>query len=507
MSVRQLMRDMALTSWAIVAASILLVSPSAKAESTLRIGLNSLPLAFGSPFRSASPPTIYTIGAVFDGLTRFDAKGNLAPWLATAWEPVDAVTWRFKLRDGVVFSNGEPLMSDAVVAAVEFLVSDAGVGQGVRTETRFLKAVRAIDPLTVEITTTEPLPSWPRYVTALLIPEPKAWRALGLEGFSRAPVGTGPYRVERIASNSWTMRAAPKAWNKAKVDRLDVLGIPEASSRVQALMANRLEVAMMLGPDDTAAIEAGGGVGLSWTNPSITGLSFNMNIDGPWKDVRVRRALGLAVNRNRIIEQLLGGRSVAANQPAARSVLGHNPALPPSRFDPAAAKALLAEAGFPNGFPVTLEVTTGSSPNDAAIFQQVAADFAAIGVLVTIRTTTPPQFVTKLGRGMFDGQMFAAPWPTAPSLDVLRSMFMHSCMRPDPWWCDKDISPTVSAAFRESNPEKSLKLRQDVMAHYVAAAPAVFLFETTMFAGLSPKVTGFRVDADYIAYHELGLAP
>ena len=169
--------------------------------------------------------------------------------------------------------------------------------------------------------------------------------------------------------------------------------------------------------------------------------------------------------------------------------------------------ALLAAAGYPNGFPVTLEVTTGSAPNDAAIFQQIAADFAAVGVAVTIRVTPAPQFVTKLGRGKFDGEMFAAPWPTAPALDVLRSMLMHSCMRPDPWWCDQEIMPTVREAFRETDPDKSLKLRQQIMAQYVETAPAVFLFQTTMFAGLSPKVTGFRLDADFINYHELGLTP
>jgi len=497
-----------LPGWRVVFAALLLfTSQTTHAEGTLRIGVNALPLGLGNPFRSASPPTIFTTAAVFDALTRFDAAGNLKPWLATKWEPVDAVTWRFTLRDGVLFSTGEPLTSDAVVAAVEFLVSEAGVGQGVRTETRFLKAARAIDSRTVDITTTEPLPSWPRYAAALLIPEPNAWRKLGLEGFARAPVGTGSYRAERITAGGWTLTAVPKAWNKPKVSKVEILGIPDASARVQALMADRLDIATMLGPDDIAAIQAGGGIGVSWTYPSVNGLSFNMNLDGPWRDIRVRRALGLAVNRERIIEQLLGGRSVPANQPAARTVLGYNPDLPASRYDPTAAKALLAAAGYPNGFPVTLEVTTGSAPNDAAIFQQIAADFAAVGVAVTIRVTPAPQFVTKLGRGKFDGEMFAAPWPTAPALDVLRSMLMHSCMRPDPWWCDQEIMPTVREAFRETDPDKSLKLRQRIMAQYVETAPAVFLFQTTMFAGLSPKVTGFRLDADFINYHELGLTP
>jgi len=492
---------------AVAAVATLFMSFAANAETTLRIGVNAMPPSLGSPFRTSLPPTIYFTGAVFDALTRFDDKGDLRPWLATAWQPVDAVTWRFTLRDDVKFSNGAPLTADAVVNAVSFLTSDAGAIQGVRTETRFLKSARVVDARTVEIVTTEPLPSWPRYASALLIPEPETWRKLGLEEFSRAPVGTGPYRVERLAAAAWTLKANPGAWNKPKVDRLEILAIPEPSTRVQALMANRLDVAMSLGPDDIAAIEAGEGVGLSWTYPSVSGISFNMNLDGPWRDARVRRALGLAVDRERIIAQLLAGRSVPANQPAARGVLGHNPDLPPSRYDPAAAKALLAEAGYPNGFAFTLEVTTGSGPNDAAIFQQLAADFAAVGVRATLRVTPAVQFLTKLARGRFDGEGFAAPWPTTPSRDVLRAMFLHSCMRTDGWWCDEEIMPTVRAAFRETDPERGLALRRDIMARYVAQAPAVFLFEATMYAGLSRKVTGFRVDTDFIPFHELGLAP
>jgi peptide/nickel transport system substrate-binding protein len=489
------------------ATALVLACSAAHAETALRIGVNAMPPSLGSPFRSSLPPTVYFTGAVFDALTRFDDKGDLRPWLATAWEPVDEVTWRFTLRDGVKFSNGAPLTADAVATAVSFLTSEAGAIQGVRTETRFLKSARVVDARTVDIVTSEPLPSWPRYATALLIPEPETWRKLGLEEFSRAPVGTGPYRVERMAAAAWTLKARPDAWNKPKVDRLEILAIPEPSTRVQAMMAGRLDIAMMLGPDDIANIEAGEGVGLSWAYPSVSGISFNMNIDGPWRDARVRRALSLAVNRDRIITQLLGGRSTAANQPAARGVLGHNPSLPPLRYDPAAAKALLAEAGYPKGFSFTLEVTTGAAPNDAAIFQQIAADFAAVGATATIRVTPAAQFLTKLARGRFDGEAFAAPWPTTPSRDILRAMFMQSCMRPDAWWCDQEIMPTVRAAFREADPAKGLALRSQIMARYVAEAPAVFLFEQTMYAGLSRKVTGFRVDTDFIPFHELGVTP
>jgi ABC-type transport system substrate-binding protein len=104
----------------------------AQSEKTLRMAVNALPQFLGHPFASTARPTVFTTGAIYDGLVKFDGDGNLMPWLAVAWENVDEYTWRFTLRDGVTFSNGTPLTSDSIKAAVDWLTSDASARDGVR---------------------------------------------------------------------------------------------------------------------------------------------------------------------------------------------------------------------------------------------------------------------------------------------------------------------------------------------------------------------------------------
>src|SRR5437870_2479679 len=140
-----------------------LLTGAAAAETTLRLGLDALPLSLGNPYRTAAIPSIYVLSAMFDGLTRLDNAGNLSPWLATKWESTDNLTWRFTLRDDVRFSNGVPLTADAVKAAVDYLASDAAAAkEGLIREIPALRGARVIDPHTVEITLVESDPLFPR---------------------------------------------------------------------------------------------------------------------------------------------------------------------------------------------------------------------------------------------------------------------------------------------------------------------------------------------------------
>ena len=487
---------------------VALASP-ALAESVLRIGVTAMPPSLGNPFRTSLTPTIFSTGAVFDALTRFDYDYNLEPWLATGWEPVDAVTWRFTLRKGVTFSNGKPFTADAVVNAAEFLndPNSPQIEVRVLNEMPYMKGARAIDDYTVEITTSEPLPSFPRYVAAVLLAEPESFRAKGVEGFAREPIGTGPYRVEKIAANAWTLRSVPTAWRPGKVDRLEITAVPISTSRGQAIQSGRLDVALGIGPDELLDVEASGGVGVTWPFPSTYGISFSLRRDGPTRDVRVRRALNMAVDRQRIIDQLLNGTTVPSGQPAPKLVLGHNPNIKPYPFDPAAAKKLLAEAGYPSGFELTMEAMTGAAPADAAIFQQVSADLADVGVKVTIRTMPALQFLQRNSGGEIDSDLFPTPWLASPSADLLRSLNQNSCFRPKPYYCDPAITPKMTEALREQDPARGLALRHELAAHYHDQAPAIFLFETVMFAGLSARVTGFHMDGLFLAYHDIGVKP
>jgi peptide/nickel transport system substrate-binding protein len=471
---------------------IALASTAAHAE-PLRLAVDILPPSLGNPYRTSLPPTVWTNAAMFDALTRFDDAGQVQPALAVSWEKVDSLTWRFKLRKDVTFHNSEPLTAEAVVVAVKYLASDDAIREGIKREIGILKDARAVDSSTVEISTTEPAPQMPRYMTGLMIGEPKAWQTLGRDSFARKPVGTGPLRMVTMGDNVWKLDAYPTAWRPTKLEGLEVIAVPEATARTSGILSGRVHIAMSLNPDNLQLLEAAGHKGITDVDPAIFGLSFILFKKSPLQDVRVRRALNMAVNRQRIIDALLAGATVTTGQPAARRVAGYQPDVPPYPFDPQAARRLLTEAGYPKGFAFTLDAATGIDANDAAIYQQIQADLRDVGVTMNIRTMPAIQYYNALGRTDFQGEAFPVDWQSWPTVDVTRSVLAHSCQRPLPWYCDQSIMPTLIAARTDFNEAKAGAARRQLAQHYHDQAPALFLYESPTFIGVSAKVKHFKL--------------
>ena len=284
------------------------------AEKTLRVAVDALPRFLGHPFASTARPTVFTTSALYDGLVKFDEKGNMLPWLAVSWENVDRNTWRFTLRDGVSFSNGEPLTAQSIATVVTWLTSPESARDGVRGEIPFLKSVRIIDRLNAEIITAIPVPNMPRFGGSLIMAEPKAFAALGRQGYAENPIGTGPFKIDDWRSNRISMSAYRGSWRPPKFDRLEILAMPSISGRVQALLSDQVDVALMLGPDERVTVEAGGATLLSWIDPSVTAVSFITTNESPLQNVRVRQALNYAVNKDAIVDNLFGGQTTTATQ-------------------------------------------------------------------------------------------------------------------------------------------------------------------------------------------------
>jgi peptide/nickel transport system substrate-binding protein len=490
-----------------MAALFLAPSLSAAAESVMRLGISSLPLSFGNPFRSGATPTIYFTPALFDGLTRIDKAGALQPWLAVSWEAVDQNTWRIKLRDGVTFSNGVPFTSDAAAFAINYLASEESLPESLRRELPTFEGAVAVDDLTLDITTREPDPLLMRSLTILPMVDPEQWARLGREGFAREPVGTGPFRIESWGPAEARMVAVRTSWRAPNVDKLEILAIPDKSARIQALQSNRIDVAIEFGPEDGATIEAAGLDTESWIAAETSGLSFILHDrpNSPLQDVRVREALNLAMNRDAVGEILLEGATVSANQPVPRAALGFNPDLPAIPYDPERARALLKEAGFENGFSFVAYGINGIGVG-ASVLQIVANEFSAIGVNMEIRTLPIQQFLRYLGQGTWpdDVDAFSMNWPVWPSLDSLRALRLHSCLRREPWYCDEAIMPQIRSAMTEWDEDKAISMRRDIMAWYRDQYPAVYMFETAQVAGLRPNVTGFTMVNNIISFETLG---
>ncbi len=476
------------------------------ADDTLRLGVYSLPRGLGNPHSSTAGSEMYTWAAIFDSLTRIDAKARVIPWLATRWEPLDQLTWRFQLRRDVTFSNGELFDADAVVAALGYLISEQAAGESVAREFVVVAGVRKVDPYTVEVTTKTPVIILPALMAGLRIPAPQQWQRLGPKGFARQPVGTGPYRVESWSAARVKLRAFPGSWRPAKIGRVDIYEILDPSSRLQGLLAGQLDIVLALTADDVPLIEKNGAVAYVDDGAGVSGLSFITVKDGPLQDVRVRQALNYAVDKNAIVEVLLGGHTRPAGQPAPHNGTGYNPMVQPYPYDPGKARALLKEAGYPNGFDFVAEVVPSGPTVPTPMYGILAQQLADVGVNMEVRAIPTSQIIIKAVTGTFDGAAFSMEFDFAPTLDPQRSLGMHSCLRAVPWHCDQEVMPLIEASRNEFDADKRAAILREIMRVYHNTAPMLYLYESVHFDGLSARVRNYRPVNRVINYEELQLA-
>ncbi len=214
---------------------------------------------------------------------------------------------------------------------------------------------------------------------------------------------------------------------------------------------------------------------------------------GPLQDRRVRQALNYAVDQETISRTLLRGFGRASGQPAPSVSFGHDPTIGPYPYDPERARALLAEAGYADGFAMTVELVTNAFPADALIYQAVAHYLRQVGVEATLHVITFPQYLRKLTRSGFAADAFGSMWNSAPYNDVTRPMEGASCRRPRPFFCDRELTRQLEEAMRIIPEEERLTAMRRVSRAYHEAAPAIFLVEQVDLYAHHPQYTHVRV--------------
>lgn len=481
------------------------LSGALASDSVLRVAVNVLPPGFANPYRTTAPPSITTTSALFDGLTRVDHLGNVSPWLALKWEVMNDTTWRFYLRDDVVFSNGAPFNARSVIHAVTYLAGDGPAVESVRRDMPWLVGATAHSEYVVDIETSQPVPTFDRYAANLLIAEPDVFDRLGVDGFAQTPIATGPFVVREWHPNRVILDANPTSWRRPKVSEIEIIAIPDSTARVQAVLSGRIDVAVALGPEEAEQIAVNGGSSISFGIGQIANVTFNSVGDTPFRDVRVRQALNMAVNRDVIVEVLVAGQTVPANQPATRATLGYDPTLPLFPYDPDKARQLLAEAGYPDGFSFKLR-TSLAGPGQASVYQQVASDLRKIGVDMVFDVVPSTQFLSDLRRLAEIAEAFTLPLPVFPIMDSMRAMAFHSCLVAIPWYCDQNIQPVIENALVEWDMDKAVALRQQVMRHYHDQAPVLYLHEAKTFVGLSARVRNYNDVFGFVDYDAIEVA-
>ncbi len=470
-------------------------------ETTIRLALGGLPTRRGNPFRTSQTPTSTVVSAIYDSLTWLESDGSVIPWLATEWRNLDDLTWEFTLRDDVTFSNGAPFNAETVEFMVKYIAGDGPPTEDLRRELEPLADARATGPYTVEITTKRSMPLFPRLASIMPMVDPEAWQTMGAQAYAEQPIGTGPFILQEWTPSSASLSAYKESWRPPKADHLELLAIADQTARIQAFQSDRIDIALGVSPDQFDFIRDSGGTVADWQDGSVISVLIRTDQDNPLADARVRQALNMAVDKQSIVDVLMDGRTVVASQPATRTAFGFDPSLEPYPYDPEAARALLAEAGYPDGFSFTLEVGIGN-----ALVQRVADDLSRIGVTMEIELRPIMAFLSDFTGGRLSRDGFMLSWTATPVLDATQAVALHSCLKPRPWYCDQSIMPTVMAAMSEWDTERAVDLRHQVMRYYRDQVPGIFLYESVGFAALSSRLSGFKYTYGKVLYDRISIA-
>lgn len=479
-------------------------APSLTDAATLRVGHPSLAVTSADPFARDEGGGIRF--AIYDGLTWLSRDGELKPSLALSWENEDDTTWVFKLREGIVFSNGEAFTAASVVATFDALL-DSTKNHGRANDFVTIASYTARDDYTVEIKTKVPDPLLPKRFGQLPIIDPKAYAELGHEQYARTPVGTAAYTVESWGSNNSqpVLVASETSWREVKYyDRIEKTVITDPGARISGLLSGRLDFTISLASDDIPTLEGAGMEVSVLKNPSILSIALRTvrDDDSPIKDARVRRALNYAVNKQAIVDYILGGTTQVAHQPSTPGLIGYNPDAEPFDYNPEKARELIAEAGYSDGIDLKFSVYGGILPGDTLIFQQVAQDLGAVGVNVELRQISFPDYVRRLFNadwGDIDG--FSIGWMNLNLWDPQKAYEQFSCGYSAPFYCDEDAMPLIEAAGTEMDPVKREALLKEVVLRLRDQGASIWLTEMSGAVAHKPglDLSEFRIDGSAYA--------
>ncbi|MBM3512096.1 MAG: hypothetical protein FJX59_00095 [Alphaproteobacteria bacterium] len=491
------------TAPAVLCAVILQVTAATAAE-TVKLGLASLPPGNGNPYTSSARTSWYTWRAMFDAVTQLGPRVEPVPALALAWRNTSPTTWVFDLRPGVTFSNGEPFDAETLIATFAYLQSPAAIQESSVRDIDNIAGVRALSPHQIEITTKTPDPMLPRQMATVPIVAPKAWKTLGRDAFAFKPVGTGPFAVENWGEAKVTLAAFPQSWRAPKSERLEILSLSETATRIQALVSEQVHLASEIGAEDVGLLKEAGFNIYQRPASSVEVIAMHAKASTPLGDPRVRLALNLAIDHRAITDVLVGGLVEQPTQVTPRTSPDYNPDLKPYPYDPARAKALLAEAGYAKGFKFTMIVAAGTGGGHMnASREKIAADLAAVGVGMTIRSVPWSQYVKGILQGEWLGEAFGFEYETLPTGDTLRPFRLHSCTWPHSWYCDEATQPLITEAKTTFDPERRRQLVHRILANYHEKAAAILMFEQLGIDGVSPKLAGYSQINGIIPYQEL----
>ena len=379
---------------------------------------------------------------IFDKLVQMDPDSKMIPGLATSWKPIDDKTWEFKLRKGVKFHDGSELTAEDVAFSIDRVAQIPNSPGPFVAYTKAIVGKEIVDPYTIRFKTAAPHPLMPNDLSTIYIVSKKVATGATTEDFNtgKATIGSGRFKfVKYVSGSNVDLVRNDNYWGeKPAWDKVTFKIIKNESARVAALLSGDVEAIEQPPTADLTRIKNDPKFTvtskishrviyfnfdhLQRVSPFITDKAGKPLDKNPLLDVRVRRAISKAINRPAIADRVMEGQAVPSGQLVSEKLFGNVPGLKAEAFDPEGAKKLLAEAGYPDGFNITIHGPSGRYVNDEKIVQAVAQMLTRVGIVSKVETAPMGPYSARAAKQEYSFHMVGWGASTGESSSPLRSL-------------------------------------------------------------------------------------
>lgn len=437
--------------------------------------------------------------------------GKPQPLLVESHRLLEPTLVQLKLRPGVTFSNGEKMDAAAVVHSIDLFV-DPKIAPAYALYAKTIAGVEKVDDLTVNVRMAFAYPAIDLLLTQIYVTPPGYWKQVGAAGFQQKPIGTGPFKfVEWVKDNRLVMDRNETYWGKPlqNIDRVIWRPVPDDTSRAAGLetgeydIATNLAITSVLRLENDARLQIDAVPSFRIFQLILSSLDIHPS---PLSDKRVRQAINYAIDKDGIIKNLMFGKARALNgQVLRREQLGYDPSLKDYPFDLAKARALLAEAGHPNGINVVFKFPSGRYAQDREVSEAIAGMLAKAGIRTQMVVLEPGEFLRQLrGRELAPIAFLGLAPLDDPDFQVSQyhSTWRYSYIK------DAALDRLIEAGAQEMDVEKRGAIYREAMRVMHDLAPVAFLYQGADFHGASKRVRNFQVSGDQRLYlYGFELAP
>ncbi len=418
---------------------VALACPAVAQEPQLRMGVAIM--------ATSADPHWHNLGTnngllqqIYEPLVLEDHAGILQPRLATAWRAVNDTTWELTLRRGATFHDGTPFVPEDVAFTLARVPAMVGSPGPFTAYSKMITAVDVVGPETIRLRTSAPHPMLPRDLSFIMMLSRTVHAGKQPEDFNSgaAAIGTGPYRFSRyVPGEAMEVVRNDTYWGgEQHWARVSIRQLRQDSARVAALLSKDVDVIDRVPLQDLRRLRGERGIAIASApagqvyylfpdavreqTPFVTAKDGRPLPANPLRDVRVRRALSMAINREGLVARVMDGAGAPAAQFVAPGVEGEDPTLTVTPYDPDGARRLLAEAGYPGGFAMTLHGSSGFVVNDDRVLQAVAQMLARIGIDAKVETYPANVLLPRATNREFS--VFLSSWLATTAVGPLRSL-------------------------------------------------------------------------------------